>query len=451
LKLHPARRLLTLAVLLLGPPAAIVALWSVPTPPHRAEVPPRVETVVRGQGPLLAGAATVPLDLPAGAPIGGFARLEYASTGVRDPVSVRAVVVEAPGCRVALVSAEIVLVPAALEAAVRARLGDLTLDGLVLGATHTHAGPGGYLEDPVFERLALGPYDPAVRDVLARAIAAAIRAAIAAEAPARLSVGRARAEKLVRNRNGGGKDARLVVLRLERPDATPVAEVALFPAHPTTLGKRNHELSGDWAGRFLSVSSHGVRLLFQGASGDQSVALPTEGPITPEVYAAALSTEVDKLVLGPADPAPALAYARAEVTLPAIAPGAAPPPLERAARNLTADRLPSQADVAALRLGPVLLVAVPGEPTAEVGAALRARAGPGAEILSLANGYVGYVESPAVMKARGGETRRTYYGPELATRLERAVGVVADALREERRGGGGLRATGGVAVPAHAR
>jgi neutral/alkaline ceramidase-like enzyme len=457
LKKRPNRRrrlllpLAALGALLLAIPAALVGLASLPEPPRRGEVPPRVELVARGQGALRAGAAAVPFDLPAGTPIGGFGRLSYESSGVRDRTGARAVVVEAPGCRVALVSAELVLVPEALEEAVRARLSDVPLDGLILAATHTHAGPGGYWEDLAGERLATGPFDPAVRDAIARAIAAAIRRAVAAEEPARLAVGRARAEKLVRNRDGGRKDARLAVLRLDRPDATPIAELALFPAHPTTLGKQNRALSGDWTGPFLSVSSHGVRLLFQGASGDQSVSLPTDGPITPELYAAALSTEVDRLVLGPADPAPALAYARTRVTLPAPAPAALPAALERAGRNLTADLWPAQAQVAALRLGPVLLLAVPGEPTAEVGARLRDRAGPGAELLSLANGYVGYVEAPAVIAAGRGETRHSYYGPELAGRIERAVSVVADALRDDRRGARLTRPHGALALQEHKR
>jgi neutral ceramidase len=451
LKKRPTRTLLLAVAILVGIAAALVALVSAPTPPHRAEVPPRIEVVARGKGPLSAGAASVDFTLPPNVPIAGFARLSYEAIGVRDRVGVRAVVVEAQGCRVAIVSAELLLVPAALEEAVQARLSDLPLDGLVLAATHTHAGPGGYWQDLAFETFGTGPYDPAVRDAVARAIAAAIRQAASAEVPARLSVARGRAEKLARNRNGGPKDARLVVLRLDRTDQTPVAELAFFPAHPTTLGMGNRALSGDWGGPFLSVRSHGVRLLFQGASGDQSIALPTDGIVTPELYAAALSTEVDRLVFGPADPQPAIAYARAQVALPAVVPGGAPRLLERAARNVAANLLPPQADVAALRLGPVLVVAVPGEPTAAVGAQLRDRAGTGAEILSLANGYVGYVESPAVMQERGGETKRTYFGPELAARLERGVEAVSGAIREERRGGGAARPNGSLAVPARAR
>jgi neutral ceramidase len=453
LKKRPTRALIVLLAALLGIPAAIVGVASVPDPPARAAVAPRVEAVARGEGPLSAGAAEVRFQLPPHASIGGFARLSYEAIGVRDPVGARAVVVSAGGCRVALVSAELVLVPEALEEAVRARVSDLPLQGLVLAATHTHAGPGGYWEHGLGEKLGTGPYDPAARDAIANAIAEAIRRAAAAEGPAQLALARGRSETLVRNRAGGDlKDARLVVLRLTRPDGVPVAEVALFPAHPTLLGKANRSLSGDWAGHFQAVTSHGVRLLFQGAGGDQSARLPTPGPVSPETYAAAVSTAVDRLAFGPPDGTVKLGWAAADVTLPAVDPGFVPGFAERAARNLTADVLPGHATVAALRLGPVLLALVPGEPTAEVGARLRELAGPGAEVLSLAGGYVGYVETAAKVAAGKGEARRTYYGPELAERIEKAVAATAQAAR----GGNGAAAGGGggasrAALPARGR
>jgi neutral ceramidase len=431
LKKLPARKLLVAAVVaLLGIPAALLGVASAPTPKSRPETAPAIVAQCRGKGPLTAGASSVPLELPAGVPIGGFARLDYASAGVRDPVGVRALVIRSGDCRVALVSAELLLVPEALEEAVRARLPDVPLDGLVLAATHTHAGPGGFWENAFVERLGTGPFDPALRDGLAHAIGEAVRRAAHDAGPATLRVARGRAEPLARNRAGGKLvDARLAVLRLERPGGAPIGEVALFPAHPTTLGKKNRLISGDWPGRFLSVTSHGVRLFFQGAGGDQSTRLPTDGAVTPESYAAAVSTEVDKLVFGPADPEPALAFARADLRLPAIEPGAVPGFLARPVRNAVHDALPGDAAVAALKLGPVTLAVVPGEPTAEVGAALRREVGNGAEVLSLAGGYCGYVEAAEVMAERRGETRRTYYGPELATRVQRAIAVVASAVR----------------------
>ncbi len=293
LKKPTARQLLAAVVIALGIPAALLALASLPDPPPRPAVAPRVWGVRSCQGALAAGAASVQFDLPASTPIAGFSRLRYGSEGVRDPVGARALVLSAGGCRFAIASAELLTIPDALEAAVRARLDDVPLDGLVLGATHTHAGPGGYWDDEIFERAATGPYDPALRDLIANALAKAIREAAAAAAPARLSVGRAELPALVWNRSSEGIDGRLSVLRLDRPGGAAVGELAVFAAHPTTLGMRNRRLSGDWPGRFMA-GGRGVRLFLQGPLGDQSPTLQGT-PATPESYGDALSAAVEAL------------------------------------------------------------------------------------------------------------------------------------------------------------
>jgi hypothetical protein len=442
LKKLPARGLLSFAAALLGLAAAAVGVASLPWVDPPPDMPPRVVEVARGAGPLRAGVGLARIEIPEGAPIAGFPHLSYRSEGERDPVTARALVLSSGACRIALVSAEILLVPASLDAAVQARLGEVPLDGIVVAATHTHASPGGYWENAAAERIALGPFDPAMRDRIANAIALAVRRAAAAEGPARLSVASARVPALVRNRSKGEQlDGRLTVLRLARPGGEPVAEVASFAAHPTVLGKRNRLISGDWPGRFLAGGEHGMRLHFQGALGDQSTRLPGEARVTPELYAEALGREVDRLAFGAPDTAPALAFASAEVKLPAPAPGGAPRFLTRAAANAGAAVLPEVARVSAVQLGPVLLLAVPGEPVAAVGAGWREAAGPGAEVLALAGGYIGYVETPAKVDAGEGEAVRTYYGPALAARFGEALAVVVGEVRPRARRNGGAGAT----------
>jgi len=396
--------------------------------------PPRIETAAHGAGALSAGTAAVPIALPPGVPIGGFARLSYRSEPPAEPLLARAVVLSEPGCAVALVSLEILLVPEALDRLVRERVADLGLDGVVVAATHTHAGPGGFWDSLAGERLATGPFDPAAREALVGAAAQAIRRAAHARIPAELSISLGRAEALAANRNGGAVDARLVLARLRRLDGHPLADVVVFPAHPTLLGKRNRRLSGDWPGALMyderaaeGARAMGVRLFFQGALGDQSARQPPGGS-SPGSYARAVEAAI-AAVRSAADgeSAPRLGYAAATVPLPAVDPGAVPALLRPAARNALGGGLPSSARVQAIRLGPAMLLAVPGEPVADVGAEWRAAAGGGAEVLSLAGGYVGYVETPGRVRAGSGETRRTYYGPGLADRLGAALVAAARA------------------------
>ncbi len=408
----------------------VLAIASLPWRPERLEEPVQVEVAGCRAGALSAGVAETPFTLPAGVPIAGFARLSWASEGVRDPVGARALVLAAPGCRIAIASAELVIVPEELAAAVRARVADLALDGLVVAATHTHAGPGGYWENLVGERVGTAPFDPRLREVIVAGIAEAIRRAASDVAPVEVAVGRGAVEELVWNRSGAPKDARLLAVRLARPGGAAVAELAVLAAHPTTLGGKNRLISGDWPGRFLRSegSAAGARLFLQGALGDQSAALPGVAAVTPELYGEAVSRAVNALPFERAGDA-ALGFASGEVVLPAPAPGALPPLLRAAAGNVARGVLPGEARIAALRLGPAVLVFVPGEPVAEVGEAWRAEAGPGTEIVSLASGYVGYVDTPEQIEARRGEAGRTYYGPELAARLGHGVVATVAAVR----------------------
>jgi neutral ceramidase len=404
----PAKGLLYFVALLVLLAGALLGVLSLPWAKTHGDVPPRGDVIARGGGPLAA-------------PIAGFAHLAYRSDGA-DPVTSRALILSSGGCRVAVVSAEILLVPDSLRAAVMARISGLGLAGVVLGATHTHASPGGYWENFAAERAGLGPYDPAMRDIVANAMAESVRRAVASLGPARLSVARGRNTNLVNGRGGAPPDGRLTVLRFDRPDGQPLAELTVFASHPTVLGIRNRRISGDWPSQFFARSEQGVRLLLQGPVGDQTNALPAEwGPLTVQTYGDAVDRAVDALAFDAPDPEPPLAYAGAEVTLPTPEPPIVPRPFRQAAANVVAGILPSQGRVSALRIGPVLLLDTP----VEVG-------GPDSEVVSLADGYLGYLDGPGP-QGLGGHPERSYYGPALEPALERGLSLVVGAVKEAAR------------------
>jgi neutral ceramidase len=399
--------------------------------PARRSGPARLEGVVRGGGPLLAGAAVVPLTPKSPVPVAGFARLKWMEEGRRDPVAVRALALREPGCTVALVSVELLLIPGQLERAIERRVRDLHLDLLVVAATHTHAGPGGFWKDALGERLATGPYDPEVFDHVVGRTEEAIRLAVKGLEPAYLSVARAEAPELARNRGSGSEvDGHLVSVQLTGLSGREVAQLVLYPAHATLLGLENRLLSGDWPGALMRSGAAPV-LFFQGALGDQTTRLPPRVAAKPESYARALRARVDALEASPPDPWPELVVATATAVLPPTDLGASPPAFRRVLQNVLYDWLPDRARLTAIRLGPLTLIAVPGEPVAEVGRRWRTAAGEGAEVLALAGDYLGYVETSERMAEAAGETVRTYYGPELADRLTAAVKLAASAAREQ--------------------
>jgi hypothetical protein len=424
------KKLLTALGVLCVLALAAYAVGSLRWWPAQREGAPRLGTVTRGAGPLLAGAAVVPLDPPAPVAVAGFPRLKWPEEGARLPVAVRAVALREPGCSVVLASVEILLVPGPLERAVLRRVRDLHLDGLVLAATHTHAGPGGYWDDALAERLATGPYQPPVFHHLVDRIELAVRRAVEVAEPAYLSAGHALAQDLVRNRGHSGEiDGRLVALRLDALAGRRIADVVLFPSHATLLGLDNHRISGDWPGALMSDAKAPL-VFFQGALGDQTPRIPERASSAPEAYARRVRAQLSAIALSRPDPWPELAVATARVVLPPADLGASPPWLKRVTRNVLYRWLPDEGRLTAVRAGPLTLVAVPGEPVAEVGRRWREAAGDGVEILALAGDYLGYVETSERMAEQAGETVRTYYGPELAGRLAGAVKLAVDAVRE---------------------
>ena len=387
-------------------------LAAVPLHGGRARAPARLVAAARSEGPLAVGAAEASFPVPEGTPVAGFPRVRWAALGVRDAPAARAVVLSEPGLSVAVVSADLLLVPPELRRSVEARLADLKLDALVLAATHTHSGPGGYWKDLLGERFATGPYDARALESISETIAGAVRRAFAARAPAALSVGRARLTGLTVNRDGGEVDGRLLALRATGPEGQVLAQVVVFPAHATIVDPKSRLLSGDWPGA-LARELPGVTVFLQGAVGDQTWTNAPGAATGPEGYAREVAAAVSRLAFSPGSDRPPLGLATAEVALPAPSFGAVPRFLDRLLSNLLWDWLPSRATVTVLRLGPALLLAVPAEPAEEVGRRWREALGD-AEVVSLAGDYLGYVETPQRVLARVGEAKRTYLGPDLA-------------------------------------
>jgi neutral ceramidase len=153
-----------------------------------------------------------------------------------------------------------------------------------------------------------------------------------------------------------------------------------------------------------------VTLVLQGAVGNVSVALREPGAERLERFVSSLASALDGVSL---TPAPAgLAVARATVDLPGPDASRIVPRLVRPLTdNVFCAASPATADVSLLRLGPLVLLGVPGEPTAAAARVLEAAAGAG-RVVSLVNGYLGYAETPAHLATGEGEAERQLLRPE---------------------------------------
>lgn len=222
-------------------------------------------------GPLKAGAATVDITPPPGAPLWGYAaRRDAPSTGVCDRLFARCLVLDDGDARFAIVSLDLGRAPPrAVTARIRDRLRVHSFNHILLVASHTHHGPVLELDDSPNPQ---NPYNRFLENALVEIITRAGREAV----PARFGV-EARESRLNRNRHSKRPDApvdrTLTVMRVETTEGKPVATVVNFAAHPTMRDAKLLQWSADWPGalaRRIERNTGAPCLFLQGAAGDLS-------------------------------------------------------------------------------------------------------------------------------------------------------------------------------------
>ncbi len=396
-------------------------------------------------GELHAGFGTAPLPAPAGGPLGGYGGLfDRSADGALDPPEARALVLARDGLRVGIVALDIVIARPALRELLWPRARELGLDPVIVVATHTHSGPGGYLPGFVAERVTAGSFDAETPRALAGAAADALALATADHAPTRVVSGET-ALALARNRRlpDGPRETALPVLRLEFADRAPIVAFA-YGAHPTLLSRESRSYSADYPGRARArLDAAGRRALFlPGPLGDQEAA-PPDGRVAPTSAAeeSALATEVgariaDAVLAAEAGLAPSRAADFALLTRSLDAPPVAPrrgcafwwldPLFGGSVRGFLSARVPFRA----LRIGDALLVLLPAEPSSEVASPLRDRL-PRASatfVISHADDWLGYVVSPEAYARGGYEACLSFHGPGLGAWLVESAAETARLL-----------------------
>lgn len=235
---------------------------------------PRPGGTVRG---LLAGAAEVDLTPPPGMPKAGHSKNARDGAGFRTRLKARVVHLRAGEVSVALVAADLhagsALVHRLVADAVASDT-DIPLGALMLGSTHTHAGPGQFHGCDFYNHWASNRpgLDPAYAGWLVDRLAGAVREAYATRRPARAAVGSTQVWGYTRNRslsahveNDTVADKRteaqrryaavnpdLHLLRVDAADPSggwaPLAALAWFSIHGTGISRHDPAYNADvWA------------------------------------------------------------------------------------------------------------------------------------------------------------------------------------------------------------
>ena len=397
----------------------------------RADVsPPVVRRAFDVAGPLTAGASRVLLAPPVPIVRAGYGMPRAVATSERDSLEVRAIVLRVSGRAVALVLVDLVLVPEELAAALEARLADLHLDGVVLVATHTHSSVGGFDRRVLAQVVGTGRYRADVVACLLDRSEAAVRHAARQSEPVHAWTAETRLVGWAENRStpGGAIDDVLSVGELRTEGGGRLATLAIVAAHPTLLPRGAPQLSADYPGEAMRRlgAGQGPALLLQGAEGDARPVGSGEQAI--QEHGAFVAQRVTETLATARAAMDRLGFADVEVGLPGAEPqGSRSFLLRRPAANVVEWMAPATARVTIVRIGDVLLLGGPGEPTALAASRIVAALPRSAvkdlkvRVVGLVQGYVGYVDTPERVRAGHGEARRAWFAPELLDVVTRGL------------------------------
>ncbi|QAT82637.1 Neutral ceramidase [Corallococcus coralloides] len=393
---------------------------------------PEVLSQVRGEGPLRAGAAKVALSPPYPVVVAGYVPPRPEASQAELPLHARALVLEAGGARVGVVSLELLLVTPEITAKVRERAAKAGVQEVLVVATHTHSSFGGYDARWAAQLSGTGRYREASVNAAVEGASEALEKAAASMKDVTLEVGGAADAGLVHSRSGGDAPDGQLTRAVLRGAEGPVAEVLVFAGHATLIPRQRELLDPDFPGRLSALREEaggGVTLFVQGSEGNATVSFNEgQGPERALGFARKLSALADGAAPASVTGPVRLAFARVQTALPRPDSSRLVPGFTRAAGdNFLCGSSPREAEVDALALGPLELLSIPAEPTVGAGRALADLTG-ATHVLGLANGYVGYLDTPERVREGQGESRRQYFGPALLERLGTAARVASGAV-----------------------
>ncbi|MCG8634319.1 MAG: neutral/alkaline ceramidase [Desulfobacterales bacterium] len=222
-------------------------------------------TVVAGEAQFRIGAGIYDVTGPA-AELGmmGYSMPDQKTAGIHMRLYSRAYVIASPdnSSRVVFVSADIQGMMQSVTMGVLEKLADrygslYTKENVMLSATHTHSGPGGYSGYTIYDLAVLG-FDVQNYTAIVEGIFQSIVRAHNNLAPGVIKINEgdvanggmqrsetAYAQNPDKDNYAADTDTLMTLLRLERPDGTEIGMINWFAVHPTSIGNTNRLISGD--------------------------------------------------------------------------------------------------------------------------------------------------------------------------------------------------------------
>lgn len=245
-------------------------------------------------GPLQAGWSEREITPPVGHPMAGYGSRpnDKRSTGVLEPLFVRALALSDGQDTVVLLGSDMLQTLPNLLAMVEARISktvSLRNRNIMYTSSHTHSGPGGLAPGFAAEE-SYGPYRPEYLTLLADRFAEAIEEAVHTMSPARFAHAAVDVPEFIRNRTRkAGVDSTLNIAVAEKKEGGQRIYLARYSAHGTAYGEEMLQLNNDWTGAFQRAvkKTTGMPLLCMGGAVGSMCPNPPGPPLpkpwTPEL------------------------------------------------------------------------------------------------------------------------------------------------------------------------
>lgn len=202
-------------------------------------------------------------------------------TKVADSIFVRTMVISNGVQKVAIVSADLLLIPPKVTQALEQQLPStgFRIEDVFLGATHTHNSIGNWGEGAA--GFIYGSYEESMIQFITSKIVTSILAAQENMQDAEIRFGKVANGEAVNNRliNNGPEDPFLRLVEVHRKDSVKLL-LATYSAHATCLYSRDLELSRDYPGKFvdaLESSGYDFAMFMAGAVGSHKPGAPEYG------------------------------------------------------------------------------------------------------------------------------------------------------------------------------
>jgi hypothetical protein len=202
-------------------------------------------------------------------PVSGGVGPSHAATRKEGELTVRALVLEQEGTRVAIVSSDFLGFPGWLGNRVRAVVPEVPPQNILIGATHTHSGPDCYGFPDDQGKTAM---DPKYLETVCARMAEAIKQAVATLQPVRLKIATGEAQGKISFNSYAEQlyDPRCHVIQVLDSSGRPLATLVNYAIHPEVIGSRQGICSPDLVGPLyerISEKGGGTGIFMNSAQG----------------------------------------------------------------------------------------------------------------------------------------------------------------------------------------